>query len=463
MFIKRIHLYAVKLLSNGASRIYIQNSEILRAANLPAGTIVNARYEKNRITITRDANGSNKVMGTQRGELLELKNQMTREAIGCVTRVTATFRSGKVIITLCKSDRAQAEREHRILNTNKPYRIGSFFSGLGMLSYFIKQGLMSAGVKTQMAFSNELDPLAMSCNMEGNPIWRDATSDAIAVCAPLSEVDLNDIPTLDIVEAGYPCVGQTTLCAKASRDIEHDTVGLLFIDFIAALKKANAAIIIMENAPAFINSNTLRYMEKELIGYRFEKRNLQAYNFGDIESRNRSVVIAISSGLPEINLDLLMPPEIVDRKTFGHYLNNVPADSTKFRHFAHLHRKDACTKVNYKNKLYRPEDDRIATITATYGAPKAGAPYVAHPTDPMLQRAIEPSEHSRIRHLPEPLKVLIDKVVDGSHPLVSTRGSITAAHRLMGNGVARFVWEATGNYIGRYLQSLKSQSSINFG
>ena len=58
-FITRINSYAVKLLSNGAARIYIKNNEALRAANFFADK-----------TIRRTGQGSRRIRGRRDGRPL---------------------------------------------------------------------------------------------------------------------------------------------------------------------------------------------------------------------------------------------------------------------------------------------------------------------------------------------------------------------------------------------------------
>jgi DNA (cytosine-5)-methyltransferase 1 len=463
-FITRVHSYAVKLLKSGASRVYILNKEALCNSDLPANTRVRVDYSKHRIVITADENGNHKIMDTGRGELFELKNKATGEALGNVDAITATFRKGKIVLTLRRQDQLKLEREKSFIEAlcaGKPLRTGSFFSGLGMLTYHLKKGLESRGIETELAFANDLSPLAMSCNLEGNPIWDDATNDAMAVVDELGQIPLDMIPKMHIAEAGYPCVAQSTLCEPANRDTNHPIVGTLFIDFVAALKQANPAIIIIENAPAFANSQTLDFISREMKGYRLSTANFNAHDFGEIEGRRRACVVLVSEGLPDFDIKQLSAPASPQRPVFGDYLDDIPATSEKFRHFAHLHRKTADKRVNYANAVHHRNETKIGTITASYAA-KAGAPFVAHPTDPMLQRFIETHEHARIRKVPEKLFSLMSDIAEGRHQLVSKKGSKSAVHRLLGNGVSEKVWQSIGAFLGRYINTIMPQQSLEF-
>jgi len=461
-FITRVHSYAVKVLKSGASRVYIQNREALRNSSLPANTRVSIKYSKHRIVITADENGTHKIMDTGRGELFELKNKATGEALGAVDAITATFRKGKIILTLRRQDQLRLEREKSIIEAlcaGKPLRTGSFFSGLGMLTYHLKKGLEARGIETEIAFANDLSPLAMSCNLEANPIWDKATSDATAIVDELGQIPLDMIPQMHVVEVGYPCIAQSTLCEPDLRDTNHPIVGTLFVDFLACIKQANPAVVIIENAPAFANSTTLDFIRREMKGYRLSTANFNAHDFGEIEGRKRACVVLVSEGLPEFDISQLKAPASPERPLFGDYLDDIPADSDKFRYIDHLHRKTADKSVNYANTVHAPDATKIATITASYAA-KAGAPFVAHPTDPMLQRFIEPHEHARIRKIPAALAALMSDIAEGRHQLVTKRGSKSAVHRLLGNGVSEKVWQSIGDFLGQYFARLKPQSAL---
>lgn len=455
MFIKRIHSYAVKSLKSGAARIYIQNSDCLRQSNLPENTPVRIKYMKNRIEIVADKNGDNKIMDTGRGALLELKNKKTAKSIGAVDKVTATFRSGKVIITLHYHDKQRIEREKRFINSlvkGSPLRSASFFSGLGMLSYHLKQGLEEAGIESEICFANDSSSEAMECNLAANPIWEKTTRDAVAIVDELGGIDISELPQSDYIEIGYPCVGQSSLCSKENRDLNHPLVGTLFIKLISALEKMNAAVVVFENTPAFRSSKTLEFIKREMKGYRFEDVTLNSHDFGEIETRKRACIIAVSEGLPHLNLSHIYKEKTdnLRKDRLSDFLEDIPIDSGLWKKMEHIKRKNQEKSHNYRNTVYLGDEEMIGTITASYAAPKAGTPMIAHPVDPELQRQITPTEHAGIRKVPEKMFDLIEEISTGKSHLVTSRGSKSLAHRLLGNGVSKNVWNVVGRFLGNY-------------
>ena len=219
----------------------------------------------------------------------------------------------------------------------------------------------------------------------------------------------------------------------------------------AAIEKMNPSVICFENTKAFINSKTLDLIKRQLTGYRFEQVILDSHDFGEIESRRRACVIAVSEGLPSLGLVDLKPPVVHSRPILSDYMEAVPEDSPLWREFAHLIRKDKDTRTNYRNTLYSGCASKIGTLIASSASAKAGSPMIRHPTNPNLQRQVTELEHARIRDLPKGVFDQVMAVANGTHQLVSKRGSKTAVHRLCGNGVSKKVWQKVGQFLGRYL------------
>jgi DNA (cytosine-5)-methyltransferase 1 len=141
-------------------------------------------------------------------------------------------------------------------------------------------------------------------------------------------------------------------------------------------------------------------------------------------------------------------------------MDNIAPDSTLWREMAHVKRKVDDPRLNFKNTLYTGNETKIATITATYAAPKIGAPMVSHPENPYLQRQFTVNEHAKIRQLPERMHNAVMDIATGTNPLVSKSGSITAAHRMLGNSVSKSAWVHMGKVIGDYLNQLSFGNKV---
>tara|TARA_Y100000310_G_scaffold73079_1_gene69227 strand:+ start:1938 stop:3335 length:1398 start_codon:yes stop_codon:yes gene_type:complete len=458
-FITRIHKYSAKLLANGATRVYVQNKEALKESGFLAGSRITVEHKpaQNRIEVRLDKQGKNKIMDTGRGELFELKNKDTTKTLNGAEFVTLTFRNGVLIITVHAQTAQEIERVKDVLyrlKNNLPLRTGCYFSGLGMLSYHIKQGLKRQGINTQIVFANDNNELAMSCNVEGNPMWDDASDNAMAVVDSIDNLGYYNTNKQDLATVSYPCVGMSLLINPESRDIAHPHCGTLFVSLVAELKRANPAIIVFENTPRFLDSQTLDIIKRSLPGYNFSQTILDGHDYNELESRKRACLVATSVGLNQFDIENV--PSLFNEEktpTVSDFLEPISDDSPLYREMNHVKKRNEMKNVGYRNCVYQGHENAMTTLPASYGSPKAGTPMIAHPTNPQLQRQVQPNEHANLRRIPQRLKDVVMSVWDGSHSLVSSRGSATAAHRLLGNGVSRFVWESLGSALGANLKT----------
>lgn len=91
------------------------------------------------------------------------------------------------------------------------------------------------------------------------------------------------------------------------------------------------------------------------------------------------------------------------------YLQLNYSDSTLWREMAHVKRKVDDPRLNFKNTLYTGSETKIATITATYAAPKIGAPMISHPENPCLQRQFTVNEHCKINKTHRDMGFIVSK------------------------------------------------------
>lgn len=455
-FITRIHKYSAKHLQNGVCRIYIQNAELLRSCGFAANTPYVVHNSKHNIQIEAIADGDREVVNTSRGELLELRNKETGRALKGLSQVTITFRKGRIVITITKEDADRLSRENQLLSklhSNQALSVGSLFSGLGMLTLNISNGMKSAGIRSRVKCAIDKSELALSCQLESNPLWCNPDNDACAIVDDLSTMDLDLLPTVDYLEIGYPCVGQSTLSPKNRRDTLHPDVGTLFVATISAIRKLNPAVVVIENAVPFLKSDTLRYIERELTGYNIDQTVISGHRHGDFEERKRACIVATSKGLPLIQLSEFKEPANPRRTQLNSILEPVSVDSSAWSTMKHVVAKLFDRRLNFKHNTYVGTETKIAALSATYSSPKIGSPVISHPYLE-LYRPFSVLEHGRLRNLPTALLNTILDVETGMHGLVSKRGSKTAAHRMLGNGVSPKAWFNFGSFLGNYFKSL---------
>ncbi|MCC2525581.1 DNA cytosine methyltransferase [Vibrio coralliilyticus] len=454
--------YSVKHLSNGAGRIYIKNSSQLRRVGYVSGAAFDVLDYRDGFKLELKPDGERAVMNTSRGELIELRNKTVGTKLKGVERVTVTFSEGILLITIPINEAKRIARElsaKKALDNGTPLRKASLCSGLGMTAYHLARGMQEQGIEVEMAYSVDNDKLAVALQVEGNPIWENKTDDAQAFAMDMRQVPLSTLNPVHIVEVGYPCVGQSTLCPPDKRDLDHPIAGTLFCSLISMLVQLNPVLVVIENTPLFISSQTLSIMSRELkeYGYRVESTKISGYENGDFEIRERACVTIISDGLPPLRPELFQAPMSVERQCFNDIREDVPLDSWRWSKMEHVTKKQHNPKLNFKHNLLFGDEDQVATLTANYASPRISSAMVAHPeyAENGLQRLITPLEHSRIREVPKSLWKVLADVISGKHPLVSSRGNSTHVQRMLGNGSSPRAWFNFGGFLGKYFNSIR--------
>lgn len=156
------------------------------------------------------------------------------------------------------------------------------FSGAGLFS----EGARQAGFEPIYAIDMAADAVATY------------NRNLPAVARTGSVLDSLDVPSADVIIAGPPCQGFSTLGRQDPLDARNDLA--LAVPKWATL--SGAKIVVVENVPPFLRSPQWREMAHhlELQGYRIQTWTLDAVNFGAPQARRRSFTIASKVGtVPE--------------------------------------------------------------------------------------------------------------------------------------------------------------------
>src|SRR5699024_2067674 len=111
----------------------------------------------------------------------------------------------------------------------------------------------------------------------------------------ITEIEAEDIPSHDILCAGFPC--QPFSISGKQKGFE-DTRGTLFFDIARITKHHMPKVLFMENVRNFArhdHGNTLKVVQKTLeeIGYNLWCQVLNASHFGLPQNRERIYMIAV--------------------------------------------------------------------------------------------------------------------------------------------------------------------------
>lgn len=154
------------------------------------------------------------------------------------------------------------------------------FSGAGLFS----AGFLAAGFRPLLAIDQDADAIAT---------YRANVSD----CGQIADATKPfDIGPVDVVLAGPPCQGFSTLGLRNPSDIRNRAA--LAIDKWVEL--ATPFVVVVENVPPFLQSSTWRRLSKKLIsrGYHIATWILDAADYNTPQRRIRAFTIASKVSLP---------------------------------------------------------------------------------------------------------------------------------------------------------------------
>jgi len=358
-------------------------------------------------------------------------------------------KQGKIYLLPLASELKKQERFGRLrekLEAGDPLAVGSLSHGGGILSHAIHSGLKASGVENRLAFANDIREELLEHAAVHNDAWDENT---MVFSAPLQELAFDErgvaqIPKVEIMEMGLPCSGESR-AGKAKRGLSsgeaHPDVGHLVVGALVILNKANPAAVVFEQVPTYASSASANILRNQLrdMGYVCHERLLRGGEWGALEDRVRWCMVAVTEGI-EFDFDQLQPPGRGQQK-LGDALEDVPADHPSWSSMAGLRAKELRDREAGKNfamQIFDADSEFVGTITKGYSKVRSTDPKLRHPTDPTLLRQFLPSEHARIKGVPEHL-------VGGV--------SATVAHQILGQGVVYPPFVGVGKHLGESLEA----------
>src|SRR5262249_20374433 len=128
----------------------------------------------------------------------------------------------------------------------------------------------------------------------------------VATCVQVgSATDVRNVPIVDLLVAGPPCQGFSTLGRRDAADVRNE----LSLVVLPWAKLSRAKIVLIENVPPFLESIQWRRLARSLrrLGYEVATWQLDAVDFGAPQFRRRAFTVA--SRIGSIN-----PPEPMKTK-----------------------------------------------------------------------------------------------------------------------------------------------------
>ncbi|HIH2745176.1 TPA: DNA cytosine methyltransferase [Burkholderia lata] len=412
--------------------VVVQGRTVVLQANPDGSRVVSSK---------KDGDKTNPIIDMNSRDLLALFDGMSS--------IRVAVKQGKIYLLPLASELKKQERFGRLrekLEAGDPLAVGSLSHGGGILSHAIHSGLKASGVENRLAFANDIREELLEHAAVHNDAWDENT---MVFSAPLQELAFDErgvaqIPKVEILEMGLPCSGESR-AGKAKRGLSsgeaHPDVGHLVVGALVILSKANPAAVVFEQVPTYASSASANILRSQLrdMGYVCHERLLRGGEWGALEDRVRWCMVAVSEGI-EFDFDQLQPPGRGQQK-LGDALENVPDDHPSWSSMAGLRAKELRDREAGKNfamQIFDADSDFVGTITKGYSKVRSTDPKLRHPTDPTLLRQFLPSEHARIKGVPEHL-------VSGV--------SATVAHQILGQGVVYPSFVGVGKHLGESLEA----------
>lgn len=440
-------------------------------AGFDAGTVVYVKFgSKNDVPILTISHSSIegsealKVADTSKGGVIDINNQKITTHFNDYDQVQIKVENGLIKVSGHHHESKIIEREEsykRRLETYQPLRKGGLFVGTGLLCRSIHRGLKTSGVNVKQLFANEYEPLSAEANVAGNETWDDAMPNARFVLDDIYTMDMRLVPKLDMVVIGSPCPAfskaNVEMKNQGKSDIFHPESGTIFQPILNFIQTSNPALVILENS-RFFKDSIFDYIMGDVmgrLGYKSTDTVVTGQDFGAFERRERLCRVWVSKGLALPNVDLLHSLHKSNDRTVRDVIEPYPLDGDGWRQRAYLEAKDAQTHNGHKYFLVKETDTKLPVLSASYAKIQPDSPLLSHPTLKGFSRILTPSEHCNIRNIFGRLKEEICAIAEGHHPAKDTTASNnTLAHRMLGNSVTSETWEAVGEWLGWWMQSL---------
>ena len=227
---------------------------------------------------------------------------------------------------------------------NEPLKGIDLFCGIGGF----RLAMEDSGV--QCVFSSDIDKFAQQtyeANFHEVPV------------GDITKVAAKDIPSFDILAAGFPC--QPFSYAGEKKGFEDTTRGTLFFDICRILEYHKPSMVFLENVKGLVshkNGETLKVIIDNLrkLGYYPHWQILSSLDFGLPQKRERWYCVAFREDVPFVFPEPLgghpTLRDIVDLDDHSPQLalSQFELDRIDY-HFAHCHETE---RVQHSNAKYKP-------------------------------------------------------------------------------------------------------------
>lgn len=295
-------------------------------------------------------------------------------------------------------------------NKNKlTYKFIDLFAGVGGIRLGFEEVFQE---QSSFVFASEIDKYAKTTY---------ASNHGHLPSGDITQIEANEIPSFDILLAGFPC--QPFSNAGLKKGFE-DTRGTLFFDIAQIAQHHKPQVLFLENVKGFKNhdkGNTFRVVKEtlEALGYRVFSEVLNAKHFGVPQNRERIYIIAFL----DHSIEFEFPKPLETSVKLGDILEKE-VDS-KYTISDKLWAGHQRRKLEHKKKgngfgysMFNEASEYTSTISARYY--KDGSEILVEQKD-KNPRKLSPREAGRLQGFPDDFQIVV---------------SDTQAYKQFGNSVA---------------------------
>ena len=399
--------------NKGTPRIWLQGGA-LTASKFCKGASYEVIYNIDKKTIilrlTNDKNIKTRVVSgrkTPAGDYTPIVDLASMDLLDITEdnkKIRADFMNGEIHISIHHLETKQNLREKRLRDNFAKGEIkkGVLCSGIGVSAAAGHDGFLDMGVKSRVEFVVDRERKYLDVSAKNNHA---ITANTKIFESTLEELEPELLDYVDVLSFSLPCTGQSS-AGKAKNAIkhaeEHATDATAILGLMRVIDACQPSILVSENVVAAKNSATYALIKGmlDVCGYHIHEITLDSDYTHSIENRKRYWFVAVSKGLPQIDLSIL-PKFEKDVETLADILDDVPDNSTAWKSTKEKIRKAEYNKANGKNFGFNLIDGSVKNIGVCgkgYSKDRASEPHIKGKGDTM--RLLTVNELCRAQNTP---------------------------------------------------------------